>query len=70
MTGGIQGQLAPLDGLQARVGARGLGVALLGPRAPQHRLHPLDQQALAERLMDVVVGAQVEAQDLVDLVIL
>ena len=52
--------------------AAGAGCRLLalGAGAAQHRLHPLDQQALAERLVDVVVGAEVEAEDLVDLLVL
>jgi hypothetical protein len=38
--------------------------------AAQHRLHPLDQQALRERLPDEVVGAHLEAEQFVDLLVL
>ena len=38
-------------------------------RAPQHRLDPGDQLARAERLGQVVVGAQFQAEDAVDLVV-
>ena len=37
--------------------------------APQHRLHPGDQLPRRERLRDVVVRAELEAEDAVDLVV-
>jgi hypothetical protein len=43
---------------------------LFGTGPAQHGLDPLQQQPLAERLVDVVVGPEVEAEDLVDLVVL
>ena len=57
---------------RAALGRRPPGRRLLAldAGAAQHRLHPLDQQALAERLVHVVVGAEVEAEDLVDLLVL
>src|SRR5579862_2044962 len=71
VAGRIEGQAAALDRLDpVGGGLGGFGLGVLGPGATQHRLHPLQQQALAERLVDVVVGAEVEAQDLVDLLVL
>src|SRR3546814_3459631 len=48
----------------------GLAAVLAALIAPQQRPDALDQQALRERLGDVVVGAHAQAQDLVDLVVL
>ena len=45
-------------------------VGILGLEAPQHRLDALHHQALRERLGDVVVGAHLEAEQLVDLLVL
>ena len=49
-------------------GARPL--CLAGLVAPQQRSDPLQQQALAERLGDIVVGAQAQAHQLIDLLVL
>jgi len=51
------------------VGQRLLGRVLLAgeARAAQHRLHPAAELAERERLGDVVVGPELQAQDLVDL---
>jgi hypothetical protein len=72
VAGGIEGELAPLNGpraaLRRRRARRGLLAVHAGPA--QHGLDPLDEQALAERLVDIVVGPEVEAQDLVDLLVL
>ncbi len=48
--------------------ARGRRVARLRPA--QHRLDPLDQQPLREGFADEVVGAHLEAEQLVDLLVL
>ena len=51
----------------------GFGVVPAGSRrleAAEHRLDPLDQQALRERLLDEVVGAHLQAEQFVDLVVL
>ena len=72
MTSRIERQLAAfqrLARLARRSGGRGRLLAL-DAGAPQHRLHPFDQQPLTERLMHVVVGAQVEAEDFIDLLVL
>ena len=49
--------------------SRGGGLVLRG-EAAQHRLDPLDQEPLRERLPDEVVGAHLEAEQLVDLLVL
>ena len=50
-----------------RRGAGGLGLGVAGARPAQHRLDARHQLARAERLGQVVVGADREADDLVDL---
>ena len=60
--GGVDAQLVDLERLLA--GAR---LAPGHARAPQRRLHPRAELAQREGLGDVVVGAQLEAEDLVDL---
>src|SRR6201996_2213008 len=72
VAGGGERQPAALDGPgggRARGGLGG-GHFLAGVGPTQHRLDPLNQQPLAEGFVDVVVGAEIEAEDLVDLVIL
>ena len=44
--------------------------AILGRHAAQNGLDALDDQALGERLGDIVVGAHLEAEQLVDLFVL
>jgi hypothetical protein len=46
------------------------GDAVLRHAAAQHRLHALDQEALREWFADEVVGAHLEAEQLVDLLVL
>ena len=56
-----------------RVGVRGgrpLGAGAVAARAPQHGLHAADELGDAEGLGDVVVGAGLEADDLVELGVL
>src|SRR5579871_3108657 len=65
----VQREASAADRLAWR-GRRCAGIAIGRAGAPQNGLHPLDEQTLAERLVDVVVGAEVEAQDLVDLLVL
>src|SRR5579883_2808330 len=66
MAGRVEHELAALN--------HRLGIGRpLAPRqfaAAQQRADPLDEEALRERLLDVVVGAHPEAEQLVDLVIL
>ncbi len=64
MARGIEQQLAALDHRLA------LAAAARQLAAAQQRADALDQQALRERLLDVVVGAHAQAQHLVDLVVL
>ena len=45
------------------------GVGEVAVRAPQERLDPAHQLAQPERLGQVVVGAELQADDLVDLVV-
>ena len=46
------------------------GGLVLGRGAAQDRLDPLDQEALGERLPDEIVGAHLEAEQFVDLLVL
>src|SRR5438067_3361615 len=46
---------------------RALGILSVGRRAAQDRLHARDELARVERLRHVVVGADLEADDLVDI---
>jgi hypothetical protein len=64
---GVHDQLPALERL-GRVLLR--GALILGREAPQHRFYTLDQQALRERLADEVVGPELEAEQLVDLLVL
>ncbi len=66
MAPGIEQEIAALDhrlGIARRLVARQLA-------APQEGADALDQQALREGLLDIVVGAHPEAEQLVDLVVL
>ena len=64
---GIEQQLAALD--DVRPGAA-LGVGLAEALPAQQCPDALDQQALGKGLLDVVVGAQAQAHELVHLVVL
>src|SRR6185312_14223937 len=44
--------------------------AVLRAHAPQHRLHALDEEALRERFADEIVGAHLQAEQFVDLLVL
>src|ERR1700694_1269870 len=61
----VDGEVA--DGVALRYRARFVG---LGRRAPQHRVDASQDFADGERLGDVVIGAQLEPDDLVDLGVL
>jgi hypothetical protein len=64
---GIHAQLAALERL-------GVGFLLrrgvFRRHAAQHRFHPLDQEALREGFADEIIGAHLEAEQFVDLLIL
>ena len=64
---GVHAQLAALE--RSRIDLLGRGPVLRGG-PPQHRFYALDQQALRERLSDEIVGAHLEPEQLVDLLIL
>src|SRR5574338_652097 len=66
VTVGIEREFASHD----RFLVASLPAGRAGARAPQKRLHAFAEQALGERLFDVVVGADIEADDLVHLIVL
>ena len=68
MARGVKQQIAALDDLARRTGRSRL--ALAQALAPQQGPDALDEQALGEGLLDVIVGAHAQAHELVDLVIL
>ena len=65
--GGVDGQRAERARIGPRPAPAGAGGAV---RAAQHGLHAADELGDAERLRDVVVGAGLEADDLVELGVL
>ncbi len=64
----IHHELAALE--RAGLLRRGFGRGLAGAGAAQDGAHALDQQTLRERLLDEVVGTHLQAEQLVDLVVL
>ncbi len=71
MAGGVHHQLAAFQRLGVERLSHFRGLALVdNAGTAQHGLDALQQEALREGLVHVVVGAEVEPQDFVDLVVL